>query len=472
MSTSDLKKYLDKISFKLRIWFPKIKKIVFSKNLIRVLIFIGLIFVFHIVYTIYSLYKYEKIIIDKKDFKTRTIIKSRFPENYDVNILTADLVGLGDEFYIAYCNMEFVKNAYYFYGDSAIAHLKSNIGKANIPILKFFYIREPGLISALFSITPFSNVENSLFELRIKEYASYSFVPLDGKLEDFETYKLKSEFGFPRTFMISNASAMDVDFDNKDEVIVNYLDYYGGSGGTKFSAIYELIDDSLIINQGFPDLLDVEFSHFLQAIYKYSGIDNPNYHNYKLLESTIDMLTNIYKVDSFDKLSLLSRPLTFEKAFPILSKINFELDTMSFIEIDSRKTINMVTRHTDNFSEFVNINGKYVFLDSFYIYDENCHWCPHSWRIMSFIYRNGRWISDRNINGDYFDGIWLNEKKQYTLNEIFGTVPDQGILGIAYSFINPDWTVTSKYNISDPWGTEMRLQSPVIKKVNEIYALK
>jgi hypothetical protein len=267
---------------------------------------------------------------------------------------------------------------------------------------------------------------------------------------------------------------MDVDSDNKDEVIVNYLDYHGGSGGIKFSLIYELIEDKLIINSGFPDFLDIEFSRFLQAIIKYGGIDKPKERNDRLLNSTIDMLSEIYKIDSIDKVVCKSKPLTMIKLMPILTraKSHSPSDTITFIDIETRRTISLVTRHTDDFSEFVCINGKYIYVDSFYIYDENCHWCPHLWRIMAFIFKDGRWISDRNINGDYFEGIWLDEDKLYTLNEIFGTIPDQGPLGIAYSFINPDWTVSSKYSLFDAKGTEMRLPSPVIKKINKIYSEK
>jgi hypothetical protein len=115
------------------------------------------------------------------------------------------------------------------------------------------------------------------------------------------------------------------------------------------------------------------------------------------------------------------------------------------------------------------VGGSYYLAEAFYILDSDCHWCGHYWRYLSFIYKNGRWISDRAVNGDDFDGGWLSETKKYTLNGIFGTYPDQGLFGIAFSFLNPDWTRSSKEHISDPMGIEMRLTSPIDKRIIKIH---
>jgi hypothetical protein len=66
----------------------------------------------------------------------------------------------------------------------------------------------------------------------------------------------------------------------------------------------------------------------------------------------------------------------------------------------------------------------------------------------------------------------LDERKSYTLNEIFGTYPDQGLCGLAFSLLSSDWTLSSKSNKSDFWGKEMHTESPVIKKVKFMYLNK
>ncbi|MGZ3016559.1 hypothetical protein AAER19_39130, partial [Pseudomonas aeruginosa] len=69
--------------------------------------------------------------------------------------------------------------------------------------------------------------------------------------------------------------------------------------------------------------------------------------------------------------------------------------------------LTLAPRHTDDYSTFLDIGGKKIFVEAFYVDDDACHWCEHRWRVMAFHYDDGRWISDRTINGDGFNGQWL-----------------------------------------------------------------
>lgn len=450
----------------------KIRGIAKSKNTIKLTKILAFIFLIHICYSVYSLYKYNQFEIDRKDIKIKSIIKSKFPVDYDVNIKLADLVGLGDKFYVAYGNKKYVKNAYFMGGDSVISNIKQNLGKFNLPLLKIFYIKEPGLISALFSVTPFINVLNSIFELSIKEYTSSSFIPQDPEDESLSVINYNTQYRFPATFMINSVKILDIDDDNKDEIIVTYLSYSGGSGGIKYSIIIQLVDDKLSVTSGYPEVLDIEFSKFLHSISKFGGFENPLDRNEKILRHVLNIFSSIYEIDSV-KRELIERQILPENRLATIlleSKQSRPFDTTTLLDYYTKQKVSVTTRHTDDFSEFVNIDGNILYIDSYYVEDNDCHWCPHYWRLMSFLCKDGRWISDRNVNGDYFVGLWLDEKKVFTINEVFGTYPDQGIAGIAHSFLNSDWTESSKFKLSDPYGIEMRTQSPVIKKVAQIYS--
>ena len=130
---------------------------------------------FVLIIAIYGFYQkivYKDIQVFKNDIRIETIIKSAFPENYDIEIKKGDLVGLEDKFYIAYGNKQYVKK---LFGSPDIKTLESSNGKINYPILKIFYMEESTLWDPILSLMP-SFLKDYFLEWRIKEL--YAFKPI------------------------------------------------------------------------------------------------------------------------------------------------------------------------------------------------------------------------------------------------------------------------------------------------------
>ncbi|MDO2123194.1 hypothetical protein Q2422_25920, partial [Escherichia coli] len=66
--------------------------------------------------------------------------------------------------------------------------------------------------------------------------------------------------------------------------------------------------------------------------------------------------------------------------------------------------LSLAPRHTDDYSTFLDIGGKKIFVEAFYAANGACHRGVHRWRGRGFPFDDGGWISDRAINGDSFNG--------------------------------------------------------------------
>lgn len=56
----------------------------------------------------------------------------------------------------------------------------------------------------------------------------------------------------------------DYDGDGRDELRLGYLSYAGGSGGTRWSVIYDLKDGALTAHSGYPEMLDIDVARFIR----------------------------------------------------------------------------------------------------------------------------------------------------------------------------------------------------------------
>ncbi|MFX5610848.1 hypothetical protein ABTD85_20715, partial [Acinetobacter baumannii] len=79
--------------------------------------------------------------------------------------------------------------------------------------------------------------------------------------EQFET-----DYAFPQLFSLSQLEVADYDGDGRDELRLGYLSYAGGSGGTRWSVIYDLKDGALTAHSGYPEMLDIDVARFIQAV--------------------------------------------------------------------------------------------------------------------------------------------------------------------------------------------------------------
>ena len=457
---------------RLRITFRCLSQRLKVRSLKKVLCLIVGLSVVHLLFIIFALHKYHELPSLKKDLRIRQIILSRFPPDYDVSIKVADLIGLGDCFYVAGGNKSYVSHAYAYTKDGEDP-FKTCKGQINYPIVKFFYVREPGFLSAIFSVIPFLKVEAQCAELSVKEYYSFSPIPvtLSTELviaEQRSAYHTSHEY--PSTFSLFGFSILDLDSDGQEEVVTTWLDYSGGSGGTKWSVICDFTGGTLKMSTGYPDLLNIEFSKCLWAIVRYSGLLKPSQRDEGELIKVMPVLRQSGVTEAESK-KILRNPPQRQEIDSILKRLS-SLSSEGpdkFLNLCDGKVVEVYARHTDDYGTFLKVDDRFVFAEAYYILDSACHWCEHTWRIMSFLSHDGRWISDRTVNGSTFDGDWLAEDRKFTLNDVFGTYADQGPFGIAWSFLNSDWTGTSKYGISDPYGVEMRLTSPVERRIRAIY---
>jgi hypothetical protein len=440
------------------------------RALIRTAIAVGLVLLVYLFFLGAELARYHAIPTPKKDLRLRQEILARFPSGYDVSIRTADLLGLGDRFYVAGGNSSFVAHAYTLDPDFE-KNFDANKGRVNFPMLKIFYVKEPGLLSALFAVLPFFDVERQFAEISLSQYYDLEPLPIDapGNPTQGEVRaKYSQEFRFPSTFSLLKYDVFDADSDGQDEIATQWLSYAGGSGGGKWSIILDFIDGKLTAFPGYPDFLNIDFSRSLWALLRYSGTLDPKWKDMEELTKLFPILEELGLTDK-ERETLFYEKASVEDIDNIVEHLhsNAKLLPNKFMNFADGTTLDLVSRHTDDYSQFIKVGDSYLFADAFYIDDSACHWCGHRWRILSYLYRDGRWISDRVVNGDRFDGQWLAKGAEYDLNQVFGTYPDQGPPGLAFSFINSDWTMTSKEHRSDPFGVEMRLTSPVDKQIRQ-----
>ncbi|MDO7895134.1 hypothetical protein Q5Z23_36595, partial [Pseudomonas aeruginosa] len=60
-----------------------------------------------------------------------------------------------------------------------IERLERNQGRTNLPLVKVFYIAEPGLLSSLLNLSPFLDIQKNMVELSLREYRKIQLVPFD-----------------------------------------------------------------------------------------------------------------------------------------------------------------------------------------------------------------------------------------------------------------------------------------------------
>lgn len=114
----------------------------------------------------------NKIPIYKNDVRIIKQIKKFFPENYTVTVKKADLLGLEDNFYIAYGNHEYVDKLYAMEDFNGLKKYKNYV---NFPIIKIFYLKTSSFTEFILNFLP-TNLYDWFIEFKITEF--YSFEPV------------------------------------------------------------------------------------------------------------------------------------------------------------------------------------------------------------------------------------------------------------------------------------------------------
>lgn len=246
----------------------------------------AIVVVSYFLYWTYQLYQYGEIPISKKDVMLRQAILARFPADYEVEIKGADLLGFGEKFLVAYGNRRFVGKAFAM-DDQVIERLERNQGRTNLPLVKVFYIAEPGLLSSLLNLSPFLDIQKNMVELSLREYRKIQLVPFDPDAKRKPREQFETDYAFPQLFSLSQLEVADYDGDGRDELRLGYLSYAGGSGGTRWSVIYDLKDGALTAHSGYPEMLDIDVARFIQAVNLYAGLDGTLPRDQRQLEDVV-----------------------------------------------------------------------------------------------------------------------------------------------------------------------------------------
>ncbi len=202
--------------------------------------------------------------------------------------------------------------------------------------------------------------------------------------------------------------------------------------------IYDLKDGALTAHSGYPEMLDIDVARFIQAVNLYAGLDGTLPRDQRQLEDVVGRGSERFALTAAERQALVADPQQRDDYARVLMSLSprspYAPDR--FIDLGDGSRLSLAPRHTDDYSTFLDIGGKKIFVEAFYVDDDACHWCEHRWRVMAFHYDDGRWISDRTINGDSFNGQWLRNAEPLGLNDVFGTYRDQGPAGLAWSFID------------------------------------
>ncbi|MEK2660839.1 hypothetical protein AAAC05_05680 [Pseudomonas aeruginosa] len=387
----------------------------------------AIVVVSYFLYWTYQLYQYGEIPISKKDVMLRQAILARFPADYEVEIKGADLLGFGEKFLVAYGNRRFVGKAFAM-DDQVIERLERNQGRTNLPLVKVFYIAEPGLLSSLLNLSPFLDIQKNMVELSLREYRKIQLVPFDPDAKRKPREQFETDYAFPQLFSLSQMEVADYDGDGRDELRLGYLSYAGGSGGTRWSVIYDLKDGALTAHSGYPEMLDIDVARFIQAVNLYAGLDGTLPRDQRQLEDVVGRGSERFALTAAERQALVADPPQRDDYARVLMSLSprspYAPDR--FIDLGDGSRLTLAPRHTDDYSTFLDIGGKKIFVEAFYVDDDACHWCEHRWRVMAFHYDDGRWISDRTINGDSFNGQWLRNAEAAGPQRRFRHLPRPG----------------------------------------------
>ncbi|MGE9744084.1 hypothetical protein [Bdellovibrio bacteriovorus] len=436
---------------------------------------LGVLAAFFFVYEIYGAVTLRvSDLSSKDDFKIREEILGANP-GFDVSILTSDLVGLGEKYFIAYGNEEYVKRLYQ--EQVRNGHWGESESKYNRPFIKIYTANPEGVFEILLAKVGISLPKS----LKNRLVLVYEFSPVvyldDGDLEP-KMYldKYIGSFSGKNIFMVEGVKVVDLDADGAQEIVIDWITFNGGVSGARYSTILHVVDDEFRLVPGHPEFLDVDKSKTMWGFMKASGWTNPRLKvvpnlEIRRFEDYVDLLglesDDIRGIKSAKNQSDIN---VYLKKFFTESWEQHKKPKSILIDPKSGNKVVMTGLSLEDFGRWYQVDDVHVFTVAFAVEDDNPFWLEHDWRFMAFRFKSGRWISDRVINGDEFLGVWLSDRSGLTFNDVFGTYPDQCDDGLAWTFVNPDWAFSSFTGQSDPYGVEMRMKSPVEIKLRKMYS--
>lgn len=170
---------------------------------------------------------------------------------------------------------------------------------------------------------------------------------------------------------------LDLDNNNRKELIIQMLSSVCGSGAQFFNLVFEYINGEYVLAESLP----------LISYIKNCDADICNSKN-----ATIDFISGAEKVEWESLMSTTT----------LINKVN-------------NKSYNINTSNTDNYIDFKDINNDNIYelvlghpiwriKKSDFLTEEDyennweCHWCPHEYYIGVYNYKNQKYIIDNNWN--------------------------------------------------------------------------
>ncbi|VFT54110.1 Uncharacterised protein [Pseudomonas aeruginosa] len=338
--------------------------------------------------------------------------------------------------------------------------------------MKVFYIAEPGLLSSLLNLSPFLDIQKNMVELSLREYRKIQLVPFDPDAKRKPREQFETDYAFPQLFSLSQTGSRRLRRRRPRRTAPGLPVLRRRFG--RDALVGDLRPEGRRADRPIPAIrkwLDIDVARFIQAVNLYAGLDGTLPRDQRQLEDVVGRGSERFALTAAERQALVADPPQRDDYARVLMSLSprspYAPDR--FIDLGDGSRLSLAPRHTDDYSTFLDIGGKKIFVEAFYVDDDACHWCEHRWRVMAFHYDDGRWISDRTINGDGFNGQWLRNAEPLGLNDVFGTYRDQGPAGLAWSFIDPRWTASSQHDMDDPLGVGMRTLSPVEQWVKERY---
>ena len=385
----------------------------------------AIVVVSYFLYWTYQLYQYGEIPISKKDVMLRQAILARFPADYEVEIKGADLLGFGEKFLVAYGNRRFVGKAFAM-DDQVIERLERNQGRTNLPLVKVFYIAEPGLLSSLLNLSPFLDIQKNMVELSLREYRKIQLVPFDPDAKRNRASSSKPIMPSPAVQPQPTGSRRLRR--RRPRRTAPGLPVLRRRFG-RDALVGDLRPEGRRADR--PFRLSGNARHRRRPVHPGGQpVRRPRRHPAARPASAGRRgrpSSERFALTAAERQALVADPPQRDDYARVLMSLSprspYAPDR--FIDLGDGSRLSLAPRHTDDYSTFLDIGGKKIFVEAFYVDDDACHWCEHRWRVMAFHYDDGRWISDRTINGDSFNGQWLRNAEPLGLNDVFGTYRDQ-----------------------------------------------
>jgi hypothetical protein len=216
-------------------------------------------------------------------------------------------------------------------------------------------------------------------------------------------------------YKIFNVESLDIDNDGKQEVIVHWLDYAGGSGGNFISAIISENNGEFKIVDFYPVFTPITSKDVHWR--KEQLTDKNNFEN-----------ENDYNKSKQSFLELKQFILQDEEEFRKGGYLNY-VETEEYVFRVNGKKIKMAlsSYHTDNFFGFLPLKGDggYRLVSAQSFHDVDGHYEAQSWALTSFRLVGKKFVPDFEFEPTKVDkkvGWSIIEVHGYTTSSYFGLI--------------------------------------------------